>query len=89
VFYDEGSLEPEAGAAQRHLSVPATRAVETSLGAKVGANIAMLGAVVAVTGLVSRQALTDAVAEGSPPRFLDLNLRALDLGFQLGRDAGL
>jgi 2-oxoglutarate ferredoxin oxidoreductase subunit gamma len=89
VFYDEGSVEPEAGADQRHISIPASRAVETSLGAKVGANIAMLGAVVAVTGLVTRQALTDAVTEGSPSRFVDLNLRALDLGFRLGHEAVL
>ena len=53
----------------------------------MGANIVMLAAVVGATGLVSREALVDAVNQGSPQRFRDLNSRALELGFRLGQEA--
>ena len=89
VFYDDSLIQPDAGAAQRHIGIAASQAAETSLGTKVGANIVMLAAVVAVTGLVTGQALTDAVLEGSPPRFRELNQEALELGFGLGREATL
>lgn len=89
VFVDDPAVQPDAAATQRHIAVPATRVAETNLGTTVGANIVMLAAVVGATGLVTVQALTNAVLEGSPPRFRDLNSRALDLGFGLGREVAL
>ena len=84
VFFDDSSVQPDATALQRHVAIPATKVAETNLGTTVGANIVMLAAVVGATGLVAVQALTDAVLDGSPPRFRDLNSRALELGFRLG-----
>lgn len=84
VFYDDAEVQPDAAAVQRHVSVSARRAAETTLGTTVGANIIMLAAVATAAGLVSRDCLTEAVLEGSPPRFRDLNARALELGFGLG-----
>jgi 2-oxoglutarate ferredoxin oxidoreductase subunit gamma len=89
VFYDDSTVQPDTTAAQRHVGIAATQAAEANLGTRVGANIVMLGAVVAVTRLVTEQALADAVAEGSPPRFRDLNRKALELGFRLGRETAL
>jgi len=84
VFFDDSSVQPDATALQRHVAIPATKVAETNLGTTVGANTVMLAAVVGATGLVAVQALTDAVLDGSPPRFRDLNSRALELGFRLG-----
>lgn len=86
VFFDDSSVQPDATALQRHVAIPATKVAETNLGTTVGANIVMLAAVVGATGLVAVQALTDAVLDGSPPRFRDLNSRALELGFRLGHE---
>lgn len=86
VFYDDAGVQPDAAAVQRHIAVPASRTAETDLGTTVGANIIMLAAVVAAAGLVSGEKLTEAVLDGSPPRFRELNARALELGFGLGRE---
>ncbi len=87
VFFDSSLVQPDTSASQRHVGIAATQATETSLGTKVGANIVMLAAVVEITGLVTEGALAEAVLEGSPSRFRDLNQKALELGFALGREA--
>ena len=87
VIFDDSLIKPDATAAQRHVGIAATQAAETSLGTKLGANIVMLAAVVAITGLVTETSLVEAVTEGSPSRFHDLNQKALALGFSLGREA--
>jgi 2-oxoglutarate ferredoxin oxidoreductase subunit gamma len=53
VFFDDSEVEADPSAAQRHIAVPATRTAERNLGTAVGANIVMLAAVVASTGLVA------------------------------------
>ncbi len=89
VFFDSSLIQPDSSAPQQHVAISATQAAETSLGTKVGANIVMLAAVVAIAGLVTREALTAAVMEGSPSRFRELNQKALELGFALAREAAV
>jgi len=62
-------------------SVPATR-LAMELGNRMAANIVMLGFFAGVTGVVSREALEEAVRATVRPRHLELNVRALDTGFQ-------
>jgi len=85
VFYDPESVTPAEGAVQRHIAIPAAERAEAVLGARLGANIVMLAAVVAATGLAGSDSLRSTVAEKSPARFRELNLHALDIGFELGR----
>ncbi len=61
--------------------VPATRLAE-SLGRRIVANIVMLGALVAATAVVTQEAMVEAVRTSVPPRTVDLNLEALELGYQ-------
>jgi 2-oxoglutarate ferredoxin oxidoreductase subunit gamma len=89
VFYDAQSVTPAEGAAQRHVGIPATERAEALLGSKLGANIVMLGAVVAATGVAGCGSLRAVVAEKSPARFRDNNLHAVDIGFDLGRSVSL
>lgn len=89
VFYDSQSVTPAEGAAQRHVGIPATERAETVLGSKLGANIVMLGAIIAATGVASCDSVRAVVAEKSPTRFRDINLRAVDIGFDLGRSVSL
>ena len=67
----------------RVYGVPATRLAE-ELGRKMVLNIVMVGFFGAVTDLLGREALRQAVADSVPPAFQELNLRAFDKGFEYG-----
>ena len=67
----------------RVYGVPATRLAE-ELGRKMVLNIVMVGFFGAVTGLLDRDALRQAVADSVPPAFQELNLQAFDKGFDYG-----
>jgi 2-oxoglutarate ferredoxin oxidoreductase subunit gamma len=60
--------------------VSSTRIAE-GLGRAIVQNIVMLGFFAAVTGLVPREAMRDAVAESVPKGTEELNLRAFDAGW--------
>jgi len=64
--------------------LPATDIAEFKLGKKIVANLVVLGAISAITGMVSFEALVEAVRETVPSKTVDLNLAALDAGFQEG-----
>lgn len=68
----------------RYIEVPATEAARTVLGKTIFANIVMLGALVAVTRVVSREAIERAVLDSVPKGTEEQNLRALRLGFDYG-----
>lgn len=58
-----------------HLAIQAGKAV--------AANAVMIGAVAAVKGFpLSRDLLRKVLADNVPPKFLDLNLKAFDLGYE-------
>ncbi len=64
--------------------LPMTDIAEFRLGKKIVANLVMLGALSAITGLVSYDALEGAVKGTVPKKTVDLNLAALKEGFQEG-----
>ncbi len=63
--------------------VPATRLAE-ELGRRMVLNVVMVGFFAAITGLITAEALRQAVADSVPPATRDLNLRAFDKGFEYG-----
>jgi 2-oxoglutarate ferredoxin oxidoreductase subunit gamma len=65
--------------------VPATSEARTTLGKVIVANIVMLGAVVAATGIVSDAAIEKAVLDSVPRGTEKLNLAALNRGMELVR----
>lgn len=62
--------------------VPATRIAAEEFKKTLVANMVMLGAVSAVTGVVGLQSLEKSVMELAPRGSVDLNLRAMDRGFE-------
>jgi 2-oxoglutarate ferredoxin oxidoreductase subunit gamma len=66
--------------------VPLTRKAE-ELGRRIVANMIMLGALTSISGVVSNEAMVQAVTDTLPERILALNVRALAKGFDLGRSA--
>ena len=68
----------------RLYAFPMTDIAEFRLGKKIAANMVMLGALSAITGLVSYEALAEAVKGTVPRKTVDLNLAALKEGYQEG-----
>jgi len=86
VYYDPASVQPKPDAPQRHVAIPALKRTEELIGSQTGTNITVLAAVVEATGIVSPDSLIDVVKTRSPGRFLDQNLKALELGRALARE---
>jgi len=57
--------------------------VARELGNKMAANIVMLGYIVGATGVVSREAMEASIRESVRPAHLELDLNALDAGFNM------
>lgn len=67
------------------LPVPATE-IASRLGAKIAANMVMLGFLQQATGLLTAEALFDTIQEHVPARFLEINLEAAREGMALARE---
>jgi len=67
-------------------AVPSTRFAE-ELGNRIIANLVMLGFFTAVTKIVSPEAMKKALPGLVPGRFLDLNKKAFDKGYEYGEEA--
>jgi len=67
----------------RYFEIPATEEAKNSLGRPIVANIIMLGSLVAATGVVSREAIEMAVLDSVPKGTEQLNLKALNAGFEI------
>lgn len=82
IIYDSGlvqlgTLKEDA----RHYPIEATRIAE-SLGNKMAANMVMLGAVSALTGLISLPSLLKTIEKSVPPQAVNLNLNAAKEGYR-------
>ena len=80
VVTDDELVESRPLEGRRLVGLPFTRIAEDELGKAIAANIVMLGALQALTGVVEREALADAVRRRLPAKIVELNLRALELG---------
>lgn len=65
------------------MRVPATRIAE-ELGNRLFTNLVALGFLAAVTGVVTADAMKKALPGLVPDRFLKINIKAFDRGFELG-----
>jgi len=62
--------------------MPIMRTAKEDLGREIVANVVALGAMIALTGVVSREAGEQAVLSKVPSAFKDLNKKAFSLGFE-------
>lgn len=70
------------------VAMPATELAEREVGWPTAANMIMLGAAAAITRLASPGSLEKAVAAAVPAKTLDLNLKAVRLGYRRGQAEG-
>ena len=68
------------------LKLPLTRVADKKVKNRMFTNIVMLGAITNLTGLVSEEAMKDAVRSSVPKATVDKNLAALEEGFALTRE---
>jgi 2-oxoglutarate ferredoxin oxidoreductase subunit gamma len=85
ILYDQGQVIPKEGLNVKQIGIPATQSALRKLKSKQVANIVFLGALIAITKIVSPRAMRKAIGTHVSERFKDLNLKALQLGLTLGR----
>lgn len=86
VFYDSELVKPKGLEGISQYSIPATGTAMEVLLNRIVANVVMLGAVVEATKIIDIDAIKRCVEETVPPKFKDLNLRALEAGRELARE---
>lgn len=65
--------------------IPATRFAE-ELGARIVANVVMMGFFTAMVDAVSVDAMRSSIPESVPSRYIDLNLKAFQKGYDYGKE---
>jgi 2-oxoglutarate ferredoxin oxidoreductase subunit gamma len=78
-------IEKKVDAQQREIEMYET--VMAKIGKPIVFNICMLGAVIALTGLVEPESIMKVLAHRIPQDFLDMNRQALEIGLALGAEA--
>ena len=71
----------------RTVSMPIMQTAKLDLGREIVANIVALGAMVALTGIVSRKNAEQAVMSSVPVAFAELNRKAFNTGFDRAMEA--
>ncbi len=66
----------------RLIELPVTKLAKETTGRNITANVVALGALVAVTKIVSKEAIAQAVAARAPKGTLEINQAALEAGFK-------
>jgi len=87
VIYDEQTVSIKAINGLKQIGIPATNLATKELNNKQVANMVILGTAVEITKIVTDDALISAIEENVPERFKALNLKAVKLGFKLGKEA--
>jgi 2-oxoglutarate ferredoxin oxidoreductase subunit beta len=82
LLIDADLVQPDPDADQQVVSIPATRIAELELGRRIVANIVMLGALAALTRVVSREALRQAILDSVPRGTEELNMKAFQMGYR-------
>ena len=78
-------MTPKEDLKVKQLGIPATEVLRKKLKNKQVANIVLLGALIEITKIVSPKAMQKAITLHVSERFRTLNLKALQIGMELGR----
>ena len=78
-------MKPPCGGI-RVFGLPATDIAEKTFDRDVVANVIMVGCLAALSGVVSRRSLRQAVSDSVPPKTVEMNLEAFEEGFRRGTE---
>jgi 2-oxoglutarate ferredoxin oxidoreductase subunit gamma len=85
IFIDSQLIKPDPSSTLKHIPIAATEKAFKDLGSRMVANMVLLGAVVKAVGFVSEESLLRALSNRVPPSSLEINKKALTLGFELAK----
>ena len=85
LLVDSDEVKDEPKGNFRLLRFPIISTARDELGKTIVANIISLGMIAELTGVVSHEAIEKAVLSRVPAAFLDLNKKALEIGFERAR----
>lgn len=72
-------------AAENTFEVPFTDIAQEKLGSPITTNIMSLAFLVKITGIVKEASLKQSIAESVKPAFVELNHKAMEIGFELAK----
>jgi 2-oxoglutarate ferredoxin oxidoreductase subunit gamma len=82
-IYDTAELKNSYQEKNKYL-LPATAIATEELRSAVVTNMVMLGALSAITNIISIESLINATKETVQKRFLEINLKGIEIGYQKG-----
>ncbi|MFX1452335.1 MAG: 2-oxoacid:acceptor oxidoreductase family protein, partial [Promethearchaeota archaeon] len=71
---------------QKLYDIPAQTIAREEFNMPVVANVIMFGAIVAISNLITREAAKKTVESSVPPKAKEINLKALERGFQVAEE---
>ena len=83
---DSRFVKTELKVDARQIELGMYQAVMDAIGKPIVFNICMLGAVIAITGLVKPESIIRVLETRIPPSFLEMNRKALDIGIKIVQD---
>lgn len=83
LIYDGDMVQVGSGLKCPHYSVPFVKGAD-ELGKKIVANIVMLGGFTAISKIIPKEAMKEAILSSVPAKFKDLNAKAFEKGFEAG-----
>ena len=72
-------------AAENTYELPFTEIAQEKLGSPITTNIMSLAFLVAITGIVKESSLRQSIAESVKPAFVEINHKAMEIGFELAK----
>lgn len=84
LIIDPQLVKDTHGCKERTIAVPATETA-IHLGSRISANMVILGFLQQSTGFLTKEDLVAVIKELTRPRFLDMNLKAVDEGIKLAQ----
>jgi 2-oxoglutarate ferredoxin oxidoreductase subunit gamma len=85
LIVDSDLVEPAEGDYEIH-AIPFTDIAYQAFNRKIMGNMVMLGYLVAVSGIVSEDAMRDTIASNVPKGTEEMNIKAYDKGLELGKE---
>lgn len=85
ILFDADRVKEIQGGTYRLIGLPIIATAVKEIGKAMVANIVSLGAIVELTGVVSKEALEKAVAARAPKGTEEMNLKALRAGYELAK----
>lgn len=86
LIYDEDLVQPKNLRSDiKAFPIPATRIADDELGKVIVANVVMLGALVALTGIVSEESMRKSIETSVKRDYVEINLKAFEKGLEAAK----